>query len=112
VSASSTYLRWLGIFFGLPLAVLWATHFRLLWSQRRAILWCALWALLIGVPWDWWAIRMDAWSFPHETHLGSSIAGWPLEELVFTVCAATFVSSFTLVLGGRAERRPAAGPPL
>ena len=111
MSASSTYLQWLAVFFFLPLAVLWATHFRLLWSQRKAIRACAVWALIFSVPWDWWATRMRVWTFPSDTHLGFSIGGLPLEEYVFIVGGATFVSSFTLVLGARARRWLTGQPP-
>ena len=111
MSASSTYLRWLAVFFGLPLAVLWATHFRLLWSQRKAVRACAVWALIFSVPWDIWAVRMRVWTFPADTHLGLSVGGLPLEEYVFIVGGAAFVSSFTLVLGARAGRRLTEPPP-
>ena len=99
-----TYLRWLAVFFCLPLAALWLTHFRLLWSQRQTIGLCAVWALILSVPWDGWASRTRVWTFPADTHLGFWIGGLPLEEYLFIVCAATLVSSFTLVLGVRAER--------
>jgi lycopene cyclase domain-containing protein len=111
MSASSTYLQWLAVFLGLPLAVMWATHFRLLWSQRRAILAGALWALLISVPWDWWAIRMRVWTFPSDTHLGLWVGGIPLEEYLFIVGATMFVASFTLVLGARGGRWLTEPPP-
>jgi lycopene cyclase domain-containing protein len=99
-----TYLRWLAVFFGLPLAALWLTQLRLLWSHRRKIRACALWALILSVPWDWWASRTQVWTFPADTHLGFWIGGLPLEEYLFIVSAATLVSSFTLVLGARGGR--------
>lgn len=111
MSASSTYFQWLAVFFGLPLAVLWATHFRLLRSQRQAIRASAIWALLLSVPWDWWATRMRVWTFPPDTHLGLWIGGLPLEEYVFIVGATMFVSSFTLVLGARGARWLTGPPP-
>ena len=111
MSASSTYVQWLAVFFGLPLAVLWATHFRLLWSQRQAIRASALFALVFSVPWDLWATRMRVWTFPADTHLGSGIGGLPLEEYAFIVGATMFVSSFTLVLGARGERWLTGPPP-
>ena len=111
MSASSTYLQWLAVFLGLPLAVLWATHFRLLWSQRQAIGACVFWAVLFSVPWDWWAIRMGIWSFPSDTHLGFWRAGLPLEEYLFIVIATMFASSLTLVLGARRGRWWTAPPP-
>jgi lycopene cyclase domain-containing protein len=110
MSASSTYFQWLAIFFGLPLAVLWATYFRLLWSQRQAIRASAIWALLLSVPWDWWATRMRVWTFPSDTHLGFWIGGLPLEEYVFIVGATMFVSSFTLVVGAHGGRWLTTGP--
>jgi lycopene cyclase domain-containing protein len=100
-----TYLRWLAVFFCLPLAALWLTHFRLLWSHRQTIGLCAFWALVLSVPWDWWATRTRVWTFPADTHLGVWIGGLPLEEYLFIVGATTLVSSFTLVVGARAERR-------
>jgi lycopene cyclase domain-containing protein len=106
-----TYLRWLAIFLCLPLAVLWLTHFRLLWSQRRTIRTCAVWALILSVPWDGWAIRTRIWTFPADTHLGFRIAGLPLEEYLFIVCAAILISSLTLVLGVRAGRWLTRPPP-
>ena len=111
MSASSTYLRWIAVFLCLPLAILWATHFRLLWSQRQAIRASAFWALLVSVPWDWWAIRMRVWTFPADTHLGFWIGGLPLEEYVFIVVATIFVSSLTLALGARGGRWLTAPPP-
>jgi lycopene cyclase domain-containing protein len=99
-----TYLQWLAVFFCLPLTVLWLTHLRLLWSHRQTIRLCALWALILSAPWDWWATRTRVWTFPADTHLGFQIGGLPLEEYVFIVCATIFVSSFTLVLGARAGR--------
>jgi lycopene cyclase domain-containing protein len=104
MSQSSTYLQWLVVFFCLPLAVLWATHFRLLWSHRRAIRASAVFALLFSVPWDLWATRMRVWIFPANTHVGFEIGGLPLEEFLFIVGATMFVSSFTLVLGARGGR--------
>lgn len=106
-----TYLRWLAVFLALPLAVMWATHLGLLWSQRRAILAGALWALLFSVPWDFWAIRMRVWTFPSDTHLGLWIGGLPLEEYLFIVGATMFVASVTLVLGARGGRGLTAPPP-
>jgi lycopene cyclase domain-containing protein len=111
MSASSTYLQWLSVFFCLPVAVLWATHFRFLWSQRQAIRASAIWALLLGLPWDWWATGIRVWTFPSDTHLGFWIGGLPLEEYAFIVGATMFVSSFTLVLGARGGRWLTAPPP-
>ena len=111
MSASSTYLQWLAVFLGLPLAILWATHFRLLWSQRQAIRASAFWALIFSVPWDLWATRMRVWTFPADTHLGDGIGGLPLEEYFFIVGATMFVSSFTLVLGARGGRWLTGPPP-
>jgi lycopene cyclase domain-containing protein len=111
MSPSSTYLQWLAVFFCLPLAVLWATQFRLLWSHRRTVCLCALWALLLSVTWDWWGTTVHVWTFPRETHLGWVFGGLPLEEYVFILCAGALVSSVTLVLGARGGRWLTGEPP-
>lgn len=104
MTESLRYLQWLAVFFCLPLAALWLTHFRLLWSHRQTIGLCVIWALVVSVPWDGWASRTGVWTFPPDTHLGIRIGALPLEEYVFIVCATTLVSSFTLVLGSSAGR--------
>lgn len=97
------YLKWLTIFVWLPLFVLWATHFRILWKFKRTISFCVFWALVFSIPWDLWAIHTQIWIFPSDTNVGIWIGGIPLEEYFFIVFVTMLISTITLILRERAH---------
>ena len=55
-----TYLLWLFVFMGVPL-LMQLRWWRLLWQQRRAILWTLLGSLVGGWLWDAAAVRFNHW---------------------------------------------------
>lgn len=98
---STAYLQWLTIFVWAPLALLWATNWRLLRGYPRTFTRCIGWALVFSVPWDVLAVRTQIWLFPKEGNLGIWIFGLPLEEYLFMVFVTLLVSTVTIVLRAR-----------
>ena len=93
-----TYAKWLSLLVGLPLVVLWITHWKVLNQYRRTVGLCILSSLVFVIPWDYLAIQTRIWEFPRENIVGIWIAGIPLEEYLFLVFVTTLISTITLIL--------------
>lgn len=100
---SWTYLVWLGLFIGLPLAVLWARWRQALWRQRRALGWTLLGALVGGWLWDGVAIQARVWRYNPAYIAGVWWLGMPLEEWLWVAGVALMFGSLTVVLMARRE---------
>jgi lycopene cyclase domain-containing protein len=96
-----SYLEWLLIFAWFPLAVLWVTNWRYLVKYKKAIALCAVFALMINVPWDVWAIGIKIWQFPAGNILGVFLLNVPVEEYLFIIFVTVLISTLTLVLKER-----------
>lgn len=98
-TAGMSYLWWLTLFVFVPQAIL-LTQFRILLRYWRTLLFCILWSLAFGAPWDIWAVNTKIWTFPDDTNVGLWV-GIPLEEYLFIVFVTLLVSSITLVVRAR-----------
>ncbi len=90
-----TYLEWLGIFFGLPLLVLFFLKPQIFFENKKIFL--AVWvgSLLVYYPWDILAITSGHWSFPRGL-VGITLANLPLEEYLWALGVSTLVTYLTL----------------
>ena len=99
------YLVWLFLFVWSPLILMWVLNWRYLLQYKHTVLCCIGWALLFSIPWDVWAVRTQIWLFPSDTNVGFWIAGLPLEEYLFMIFVTMMISTVTLLLKRRLERR-------
>ena len=97
------YIYWLTIFVWIPLIFLWIQNWGYLIHYKKTVLYCALWALIFSVPWDFWAIQTRIWIFPPDTNVGFWIGGIPLEEYFFIIFVTMLVSTVTLLFKRRLE---------
>jgi len=99
----TTYAKFLLLFFGIPLALLWATNYRLLWRYRRTIALAVVATFIFGTPWDMLSVVTRLWWYDVEPKLG-----WlyvlPIEEYVFTLIYPLAMTSLVLVLRQRLLR--------
>ncbi len=102
-----TYLLWLALFIGLPLALLWLRWGQALWRQRRALAWTTLGALVGGWLWDGLAIRIAFWRYDPGTIAGVWLLGMPIEEWLWIAGVALLFGSLTVVLLERRAIKPA-----
>ena len=96
-----TYMKWLILLVCLPLLILWLTNFKFLSKYKRTLGLCVFSGLLIGIPWDFLAIRARIWEFPQENIVGIWIGGLPLEEYLFLIFVTMLISAITLILKHR-----------
>lgn len=97
-----TYMVWLALFIGLPLAVLWGGWGRDLWRQRRALAWGVSGALVGGWAWDALAVRFGLWYYDPGHLVGWWFLGLPLEEWLWIAGVTLLFGSLTIVLAERA----------
>ena len=101
----ATYLIWLGLFIGVPVALLWARWPREIWGRRRALGWTCAGALVGGWIWDGIAIQAGVWYYDAANIAGVWFLGMPLEEWLWIVGVALLFGSVTVVWMERGERR-------
>ena len=99
------YIQWLSIFVWAPLLVLWILNWQYLSRYKQTFLYCIGFALLFSVPWDILAVQTQIWQFPQDTNLGIWISGLPLEEYLFMIFVTLLISTTTLLIKRRFERR-------
>jgi lycopene cyclase domain-containing protein len=95
------YLGWLGLFIGLPLAVLWLARGRQLWRRRRALGLTLLGALIFGGLWDGLAVRVHIWYYAPANISGVWLAGLPLEEWLWILGTTLLFASLAMLLQER-----------
>ncbi|MBI5906576.1 lycopene cyclase domain-containing protein [Candidatus Saccharibacteria bacterium] len=93
-----TYLKWLSIFFFIPIVFLWATSFQLLWRYKRTFIHCIVLSVIFGLTWDYFAVFTHLWDWPTVCCVEQRLPGGvPLEEILFIALAVTLISSSTLI---------------
>lgn len=98
---ASTYLVWLALFVGLPLALLWGRSGRAIWQRRRALAWVVLGSLAGGWVWDVLAVRFGLWYYDPDHLIGWWILGLPVEEWLWIIGVTLLFGSVTIVLAER-----------
>lgn len=101
---NATYMIWLALFVGLPLAVLAAAARSRLWRQRRAIAWTLAGALAGGWAWDAGIVTLGTWDYDPNNILNLWIAGLPLEEWLWIAGVTLMFAALTIVLEERRKR--------
>lgn len=96
-----TYLTWLAIFIGLPIAVLVAWRGRIIFAHRRALFWVVLGAAFGGWAWDFTAMHFGFWTFDEGYLIGWGLFGLPLEEWLWITGTAGLFSIVTILLETR-----------
>lgn len=86
------------MFAWVPLLVVWLFYWRLLIQYKKTLLFCAIGAIIFGLPWDYWATHHWLWHFSPDRTLGVEMLGIPAEEYVFFVSYALLYASLALVL--------------
>jgi lycopene cyclase domain-containing protein len=92
-----TYLIWLALFIGLPVAFLWWRWPQAIWRQRRALGWTVLGSLVGGWLWDFAAIEVGVWYYDPAYIAGVWLLGMPLEEWLWIVGVTLLFGSVTVV---------------
>lgn len=100
----ATYLIWLAIFLALPIAFLWLRWPGEIWSQRRALGWTVVGAMVGGWLWDGISIQASVWYYDPANIAGLWLGGMPLEEWLWIVGVTLMFGSLTIVV---MERRRA-----
>ncbi len=98
------YLTWLAVYVWLPLAVLWATHGSLVIRHKKTLAISALLSMAIGVPWDFFALATNTWSFPVHSVVGIYIFTLPIEEYCFMIFLGMLVTTMVLIIRARFGR--------
>ncbi len=99
-----TYLSWLALFLGLPLAALWLVRGDRLRQHGRALAWTVLGALVLGGLWDGLAVRVHIWYYAPARISGVWLAGLPLEEWLWIVGTTLLFGSLAILIKERARR--------
>ena len=92
-----SYIQWLGIFFGTPLAIMFLTNWTVFEENKKIFLKTAIGSFIFGFPWDFFMINFHRWYFPKPL-LGISIVSVPLEEFLFGLLITWLVTYLTLIL--------------
>ena len=92
-----TYLIWLALFIGLPLAALLRWR-RLLWARRRALAWVTAGSLVGGWAWDALSVKLGIWYYEPANTVGVWMLGLPLEEWLWVAGVTWLFSALTVVL--------------
>lgn len=95
------YVKFLLLFFGIPLAALLITHRKTLWRYRKTIALGATLTFAFGVPWDVISVLTGLWRYDSAPTLGVWFGVLPLEELVFTLVYPVVMLGWALVLRER-----------
>ncbi len=93
-----TYIFWLSLFVWTPTLLLWVCNFRYLSKFPRTIAFCVVGSLIFSVPWDIVAVRSNIWHFFDGHILDVWVVGLPIEEYLFIVSVAAYISTITLLL--------------
>lgn len=92
------YVDWMLVFMGIPTLIMWLFNSHMLWSYRRIFIKVAIIVLLFSLPWDYFALHSRIWGWPKGCCTLPKIYGLPLEEYIFIIFAAFYVSTTTLVV--------------
>lgn len=96
-----TFLVLMLVFTGVPIAVAWALHGRLLMRNWRVLAVLLPPVVVLGVVSDGVAEAWHAWYFSRATMLGVFMGGVPIENAIFSVLVAVAISSSVVILGRR-----------
>lgn len=91
------YLRFLIIFFLLPIIIFAATRFSCLKKYPKTFVLAVFFTFLFGVPWDTLSVKTGLWWYGAAPTLGIWLGVLPLEEYFFTLLFPIFVVSLTLI---------------
>ena len=92
-----SYLLWLAIFACLPTILLWWKFYALLSQYKTTVLYCILFALIMEIPWDNFAVRNTIWYFPKGGSLGLHIGILPIEEYLFMITVTAFIVTIIII---------------
>lgn len=81
-----------------PLAIMWVVFFPMLWKYHRAVIASTALALIVGIPWDIFALKAKIWGWPDGCCSLPAVAGLPLEELLWIIFAGVGISTITLII--------------
>jgi len=101
----ATYLIWLLLFLGLPIAILFAIKRNVIWQQRRALTLITLGALVGGWVWDALSVQWEVWRYDQNNITRVWFLGLPVEEWLWIVGVTLLFGSLTVVLAERAKAR-------
>ncbi|MBI2008948.1 lycopene cyclase domain-containing protein [Candidatus Saccharibacteria bacterium] len=93
----TAYLIWVFIFLVIPGAILWFAAWQTFWKYRKAFTQCILIALIIGLAWDFFAIKTEIWGWPEQCCALPRVYGLPLEEVLFIVFTANVICATSLI---------------
>ncbi|MCL4338091.1 lycopene cyclase domain-containing protein [Patescibacteria group bacterium] len=99
-----SYTIWLSFFVFVPIIILWIWRFRLLWHYRRTLAYAMFFALVVSIPWDYFAIKNHIWYFPKEGNLGILVYGLPFEEFIFMASVTLLLGSIVIIMKYRTRR--------
>jgi len=91
------YIVWLSVSAGLPLIFIWLRYSHLLRKYKQTFLYILLFALVVHIPWDLYAIVNNIWLFPYGKNVGLSIFNIPLEEYLYMIFVPLLGASIALV---------------
>jgi|SRR5579872_1245792 len=100
-----SYIYWLTIFIWMPLVILWSLNYKYLLRYKGVFTRCIIWSIIFGVLWDFVAVGTHIWFFPPDTNLGIIILGLPLEEYLFIVFTCLYISTATILVRKRLQRK-------
>ncbi len=92
-----SYLLWLAIFACLPTILLWWRFYTLLSQYKTTVLYCILFALIMEIPWDNFAVKNAIWYFPKGGSLGFHIGILPIEEYLFMITVTAFIVTVIII---------------
>jgi lycopene cyclase domain-containing protein len=94
-------LEYVGLLFllaDLPILLIWTKYGNYLKKYIKVHVYCVLFSLLFGVPWDIWAVKSDMWNYESNHILGIWFLGIPIEEYFYIVTVAFLFTTITLLL--------------
>lgn len=92
------YLSLLFIFTIIPLVILWAWKFKLLYQYIPVFFLAVIGAIIFGMPWDYISIKNNLWTFTPSKIIGVWFFGLPLEEWLFFIFVTSLFTTITLLL--------------
>jgi len=97
----ATYLIWIALFMGLPIAwMVWRGR-DALWKRRAALGWTVLGSLVGGWAWDAYAVQVGVWFYDKANYTNWWIFGLPLEEWLWIMGVTLLFGSLTVLLKER-----------
>lgn len=91
------YILWLAVFVWLPTIILWVGYTKYLIHYKKVFLYCTVYSLLLGIPWDIWAVRANMWHYYPAHILGLTFLYLPIEDYLFLLTVPVLLTSATLV---------------